>query len=65
MADTAVNLQTPIMVSVRTQLKDLQEEKGHVNPGETIGWLIDEVEDCHTLCAELRVEAEQAMQKVD
>ena len=57
MADTAVTLQTPILRSTRDKLKELQEEQGLDNPGELIGWLIDEVEDCHTLCAELRVQA--------
>lgn len=65
MPDIAVNLQTPIMRSTRDKLKTLQDEHGHETIGETIGWLIDEVEDCHTLCAELRVEAEQAAQAVD
>ena len=44
MPDVAVTLQTPIMRSVRSRLKDIQEEHGHENMGETIGWLIDEVE---------------------
>ena len=44
MPDVAVNLQTPILKSVRDRLKELQEENGHDNAGETIGWLLDEVE---------------------
>ena len=44
MADVAVNLQTPILKSVRDRLKEMQEEHGHDNAGETIGWLIDEIE---------------------
>ena len=43
MADVAVTLQTPIMRSVRSRLKEIQEERGYENMGETIGWLIDEV----------------------
>ena len=42
--ETAVTLQTAILRSTRERLKDLQEEHGHENMGETIGWLIDEVE---------------------
>ena len=41
MADVAVNLQTPILKSVRDRLKEIQEDIGHDNAGETIGWLID------------------------
>lgn len=44
--EVAVNLQTAILKSTRTKLKDLQEEHGHENLGETIGWLIDEVGKC-------------------
>jgi len=44
MTDVAVNLQTPILKSTRDRLKELQEEHGHDNAGETIAWLIDEVE---------------------
>jgi len=43
MADVAVNLQTPILKSVRDRLKETQEDHGHDNAGETIGWLLDEV----------------------
>lgn len=46
MTAVAVTLQTPIMKSTRSQLKQLQDEHGHENLGETIGWLIDEVERC-------------------
>jgi len=38
--DKAVTLQTAILQSARDRLKELQEEHGHANPGETIGWLI-------------------------
>ena len=41
--DKAVTLQTAILESTKDELKKLQEEHGHSNPGETIGWLIDEV----------------------
>ena len=40
MTDVAVNLQTPILKSVRDRLKELQEGLGHDNAGETIGWLM-------------------------
>jgi hypothetical protein len=56
MADVAVNLQTPILKSTRDQLKELQEEHGHDTLGETIGWLIDEIDDCKALCSELQEE---------
>lgn len=42
MPDVAVNLQTPILKSMRDRLKELQEKHGHDNAGETIGWLLDE-----------------------
>jgi len=42
--DKAVTLQTAILQSARDRLKELQEEHGHANPGETIGWLINEVD---------------------
>ena len=41
MPDVAVNLQTPILKSVRDRLKELQEEHGHDNAGETIAFLLD------------------------
>ena len=44
--DKAVTLQTAILKSVRDKLKQIQEEHGHESIGETIGWLIDEVERC-------------------
>lgn len=44
MADVAVSLQTPILRSTKDRLKDIQEEQGHDNAGETIEWLINEVE---------------------
>ena len=47
MPDVAVNLQTPIMRSVRAKLKKIQEEHGHETIGETIGWLIEENERLH------------------
>lgn len=42
MAEIAVNLQTPILKSVRDRLKELQDENGHDNAGETIGMLLAE-----------------------
>ena len=42
MTDVAVILQTPILKSTRDRLKELQEELGHDNVGETVAWLIDE-----------------------
>lgn len=44
MSEVAVNLQTAILKSTRDRLKELQDEHGHGNVGETIGWLIDENE---------------------
>ena len=44
MPDVAVNLQTPILKSTRDRLKELQEELGHDNAGETIAWLLHEIE---------------------
>jgi hypothetical protein len=41
MPDVAVNLQTPILKSTRDRLKELQEERGHDNAGETIGMLLE------------------------
>lgn len=46
MSDVAVNLQTPIMRSTLDKIGKLKEEHGHANAGETIGWLIEEVERC-------------------
>jgi len=41
MSEVAVNLQTPILKSVRDRLKELQEEHGHETIGETIAHLLD------------------------
>ena len=44
MTDVAVSLQTPIMRSTLDKLNKIKEDNGHANAGESIGWLIDEIE---------------------
>ncbi len=46
MVDVAVSLQTPIMRSTLNKLNKIKEENGHANVGESIGWLIHEMERC-------------------
>ena len=46
MVDVAVNLQTPIMRSVVDKLNAIKKENRHANVGESIGWIIDEMERC-------------------
>ena len=57
--DKPAHLQTPILQSVKDQLYELKDRRGHGNTGETIGSLFDTVEDLEALCSELRDEAEQ------
>jgi len=50
--EIGVTLQTPILKSVRTRAQEIQEEHGHENLGETIGWLIDAYGDVAAISTE-------------
>ena len=38
--ETATILKTPILTSTKNKLSELQKERGHRNPGETIEYLL-------------------------
>ena len=43
--DSVTYLQTPILQSVKDRLYELKNQHGHGSTGETIGWLIEELDE--------------------